>query len=299
MKVTWWGVRGSVPVPGKDTVAFGGNTACVSVEFGERIVIFDAGTGIRACGNYLLAKHKPVEATIFISHTHWDHIQGFPFFVPAYIPGNRFVIGGPVSDVGGKTIRQAMELQTRYEHFPVRIEQLGARIEYVDCTEGIIEEERPTITACRVNHPATCLAYRIEHEGKVFVYGGDHEPYRNVYRDGDNGEEIDEEFLTELDANVEEQNRKIVDFCSGADLISWDAQYTKDEYRNKIGWGHGWYEYNMEFAQKTCAGHIVFTHHDPARTDAQLNEYEKRLRPSADINGFNLDFAREGLVVEI
>jgi len=109
MKIRFWGVRGSIPTPGKDTKVFGGNTSCVSVEFGDNIIIFDAGTGIRLCGNYLMSLGRKIEAAVMISHTHWDHIQGFPFFVPSYIPGNKFMIYGPPSEVKNRSLRQIME----------------------------------------------------------------------------------------------------------------------------------------------------------------------------------------------
>jgi phosphoribosyl 1,2-cyclic phosphodiesterase len=271
----------------------------VSVQAGEHTVIFDAGSGIRACGNRLLARRTPVEAVILITHTHWDHIQGFPFFVPSYIPGNSFTVCGPTSEVGGQTIRQTMELQTKYEHFPVRVSQLGARIEYVECGEGRIDVNGLTIDACRVNHPVICLAYKLVFEGKVFVYGGDHEPYRNLYRDTTGRAEMDEELLGELDRNVEEQNRKIVEFCRDADLVSWDSQYTPEEYRSKIGWGHSCYESTMALAREAAIKHMVFTHHDPARTDSQLADYETKYRDLARRQGFRLDSAREGLTIEV
>ncbi|MGD9200509.1 MAG: MBL fold metallo-hydrolase, partial [Chitinispirillia bacterium] len=136
MKIKFWGVRGSIPTPGKDTVVYGGNTSCTSVEIEDTILIFDAGTGIRICGNYLLSRGKSCTGTIFISHTHWDHIQGFPFFVPAYIPGNKFSIFGPPSDVQNQSLKQIMQLQTNYEYFPISLSQLGADIRYIDCKEG-------------------------------------------------------------------------------------------------------------------------------------------------------------------
>ena len=299
MKVRYWGVRGSVPVPGKSTVAYGGNTSCVSVELDSKVLIFDAGTGLRECGNHLLSLKKPVDAAIFISHTHWDHIQGFPFFVPAYIPGNRLVLHGPPSDVQNLSLRQIMELQTNYEYFPIRTAQLGADISYTDCREGSVEVDGLDITTCRLNHPVACLGYRLTVDSKVFVYGGDHEPYRNTYRDSAEGEDMDEEFLEDLDQTAEEQNLKIAEFLKGADIVSWDAQYSEEEYQSKKGWGHSYYEANLVLAERAGVKHMVFSHHDPMNNDEALAGREEKLRNVAAEKGFRLDFAREGMEIEI
>lgn len=293
MKIRYWGVRGSIPVPGNQTIVYGGNTSCVSVEIDDFVFIFDAGTGIRECGNYLLSKGKHVQGAIFISHTHWDHIQGFPFFVPSYIPGNSFALYGPPSDIQNLSLRQIMELQTRYEYFPVRISQLGATLEYFDCKEGNVNIDGFEVHSCRLNHPVACLAYKLVHNGKIFIYGGDHEPYYNVYRTAPH-DSMDEDILEELDENAAQQNLKIVDFCKNADFVSWDAQYSEEEYQSKKGWGHSTYEANIDLAENASIRHILFTHHDPLNSDAILAEREKKYKTAAQKRGVHLDFAREG-----
>lgn len=299
MKIKYWGVRGSIATPGKDTVVYGGNTACISVEVDDTILIFDAGTGIRECGNYLLSKGKNLKGVIFISHTHWDHIQGFPFFVPAYIPGNKFTIYGPPSDIQDQSLKQIMEFQTKYEYFPISLSQLAADIEYIDCKEGKIDIEGFEMYTCRINHPVSSLAYKVIHNGKIFIYGGDHEPYRNIYRDSKEGEEMDEELLKELDENAEEQNKKVIEFCQNADLVSWDGQYTEEEYQTKKGWGHSSHIADIELAEKASIKHIILTHHEPMNSDEKLAEYEKELRKTASEKGFKLDLAREGMEIEL
>ncbi len=299
MKIRFWGVRGSIAVPGDNTVRYGGNTSCVSVEIGDQITIFDAGTGIRTCGNDLLSRFKQVTATLFISHTHWDHIQGFPFFVPAYIPGNKLSIYGPPSDVQDQSLKQIMALQTNYEYFPIRIAELGATIDYNDCSEGLVDIEGLDVQTCRLNHPVVCFAYKLTVNGKIYVYGGDHEPYRNVYRDSNENPDMDEEFLKELDEGVSEQNKKIIEFCKGADLVSWDAQYTEEEYQTKIGWGHGTHEAGFKLAENAGIKHIILTHHEPMNSDTRLEELENKLKKQAESSGFKLDFAREGMEVEL
>lgn len=300
MKIRYWGVRGSVPVPGKSTLIYGGNTSCLSVEAEGRIFIFDAGTGIRACGNYLLSLGVPLKGSVFITHTHWDHIQGFPFFIPSYIPGNTFTLYGPPSDIEDLSLKRIMEMQTRYEYFPVRINQLGADMVYVDCKEGkVIVDGGFEIHTCRINHPVACLAYKLIHNGKKIVYGGDHEPYRNLYRDSPEGEDMDEDLMLELDQNAEEQNKKIAEFCLDADVVSWDSQYTEDEYKSKIGWGHSWHEANILLAETASIKHMIFTHHDPLNADDKLESFEKKFKTIASQKGFKLDFAKEGMEIDL
>lgn len=299
MKIEYWGVRGSIATPGKDTVVYGGNTACVSVELDDTLLIFDAGTGIRVCGNYLLSKGKSITGSIFISHTHWDHIQGFPFFVPAYIPGNTFTLYGPPSDVQNQSLKQIMEFQTSYEYFPISLSQLGATINYVDCKEGKIEIDGFEMYSCRINHPVACLAYKVVYNGKIFIYGGDHEPFRNIYRDSDAGSDMDEDFLKELDQNAEEQNKKIIEFCKNADVVSWDGQYTDEEYEAKKGWGHSSFSTDLELAEKAGIKHIILTHHEPMNSDEKLAGYEVDMKKRAEAKGFKLDFAKEIMEIEL
>ncbi|MBD3320602.1 MAG: MBL fold metallo-hydrolase [Chitinivibrionales bacterium] len=299
MKIRYWGVRGSVPVPGPSTVKYGGNTSCVSVEVDDTVLIFDSGTGIRECGNYLMSLGKKINGKIFISHTHWDHIQGFPFFVPAYVPGNTFEIFGPPSDVQNLSLEQIMAMQTNYEYFPIRISQLGADITYNDCREGTVNVNGFEISTCRLNHPVACLAYRLNHDGKTFIYGGDHEPYRNVYRDSKEGESMDEDFLKELDENAYMQNNKIAGFCRKADIVSWDAQYNEEEYKSKRGWGHSTYEANIAMAQNAKIKKIIFSHHEPMNSDEKLAQREQQCKEIARQKDFELEFSREGMEIDL
>lgn len=302
MKIKFWGVRGSIPTPGKSTVLYGGNTYCASAEIEEKngMFIFDAGTGIRECGMYLLSKRKKIVANIFITHTHWDHIQGFPFFVPSFIPGNIFDIYGPPSDVNPLNIKKIMEFQTNYEYFPISINQLGAQLNYIDCKIGKIEIPNFEIYTHKLNHPVSCFAYKIIENGKIFIFGGDHEPFSNIYRDAKTqSTEIDEEFLEELDKNAEEQNKNIYDFCKNADLVIWDGQYTEEEYKTKKGWGHSYIEADLLLAKESGIKYIVISHHDPLSTDAKLEKMENEYKSQAEKMGFKLSFAREGMEIEL
>ena len=302
MKIKLWGVRGSIPTPGPTTVEFGGNTSCVSVHIGDGDpLIFDCGSGVRLLGLWLMGQGRPINSNIFISHTHWDHIQGFPFFVPSFIPGNRFRMYGPPSDIQDRSLKDIMDLQTNYEYFPISLSQLAADIEYIDAREGRIDVDGYQIETCKTNHPVSCLAYKVTHEGKTYIYGGDHEPYRNIYRDAAAGdEEIDEAVLAELDENAAKQNQRIVDFCTGADLVTWDSQYTLEEYeQGKVGWGHSAYEHNLDLCEKAGIKKMLLTHHDPLSPDERLRERETHYQTLAKDRGLDIAFAREGMEIEL
>jgi phosphoribosyl 1,2-cyclic phosphodiesterase len=302
MRIHFWGVRGSIPAPGPETAGYGGNTSCVSVELRDgRILIFDAGTGIRDCGQWLADRGGPVEATLLISHTHWDHIQGFPFFVPSFSPQNRLLVCGPSSDVRPLDIRGIMEMQTRYEFFPVKVDELAADIRYCSTTPGPLAIDGLEVTALRLNHPVPCFAYRLVADGVTYVYGGDHEPYRNVYRgDTSAAAEYDEEMLRDLDREVTERQATLTAFLAGADCVSWDSMYTREEYAaGKQGWGHSWYEANAALARDAGVGRMIFTHHDPASTDEILARREATWCQRAAEEEWDLLFAREGLELEL
>ncbi len=193
MKIKFWGVRGSIPVPGPSTVRYGGNTPCIEVRLNdERLIIIDAGTGIRELGLSLLPKGK-VEAIILLSHTHWDHIHGFPFFVPAFIPGNKLTIYGPVNY--NEKLEEIVAGQMKYSYFPVKLEWIGADKKFVDLKEGIYEIDGIRIIAQILNHPIITMGYRIEADGKILVTEYDTEPYRNIFEDKGGFFDDDEDFV--------------------------------------------------------------------------------------------------------
>ena len=174
MKIKFWGVRGSIPCPGPQTVKYGGNTSCLELRFmnPERRIIIDAGTGIRELGNYMMTHDLPkgpIVAEIFLTHTHWDHIQGFPFFAPIYIPGTKLRVYGPVIYHEDETIENVVGGQLAYRYFPVRQEELAAEIEYIDLSESRLDlGDGIMLTTKYLNHPLLCLGYRFEYRGKVF-----------------------------------------------------------------------------------------------------------------------------------
>ncbi len=271
MEIHFWGTRGSIASPGPNTVRHGGNTTCVEIRDGDEFIIVDSGTGIRQCGNHILRERGPKnDINLLITHTHWDHIQGFPFFVPAFIPGNNLRILGPHNDMAHFT--KVLTDQMPYSYFPVNFAQLQAHIVH----ETLSNELPFTIGSIRVipkyvNHPVPTLAYRFEKDGKAIVFMTDVEPFRDVIFNGICPSEEEREEFEDVQKMVQEQNDSLVSFLQGADLIVMDAQYTRSEYEaSKMGWGHTSMEDAIVTAQRADATQLAFFHHDPERTDDQL-----------------------------
>ncbi|MCX6121469.1 MAG: MBL fold metallo-hydrolase [Ignavibacteriales bacterium] len=266
MKIQFWGTRGSIPSPGKSTVKYGGNTSCVEVRVREHILIFDAGTGIRDLGNQLLNEFKlePVTLHLFISHTHWDHIQGFPFFMPAYNKNFQINVYGPPARY--KSLNELFKSQMESEYFPVPLGGLNAQIVMQE-VRGPFRIGDLQITPFYLNHPAITFAYKIFDGKKTFVYATDNEPYRYTHR-APRKNPLAAQYGAELD-------QKFIDFISEADFIVSEGQYTLEEYRSKIGWGHSPIESIVEFAIKANVKQLALYHHDPAHDDASIDALVK------------------------
>ncbi len=277
MRIKFWGVRGSIAVPGPDTLEVGGNTSCVEVRCGDTLVILDGGTGIRLLGQALLPL-MPVEAYIFFSHVHWDHIQGFPFFTPAFVPGNRFAMYGG-NDVT-HTLEETLAGQMDYPSFPVHLNDMAAQMTFHDLLEGqsvrIGHDDPVDIVNARGNHPNGVFAYRITHQGKSIVYATDTEHYSVL-------------------------DTKLLRLAENADVLIYDTMYLPEEYAGqdggmpKTGWGHSTYVQGAELAKAANVRQLVLFHHDPAHSDAIVAEKEQRARalfPESIA-------AREGLVIEV
>ena len=235
MIIKFWGVRGSIPCPGPDTVEFGGNTACVEIRFEDidRYIIIDAGSGIRALGNYILQNDLPkgpLRTDIFITHTHWDHIMGFPFFVPIYLPGSQLNIYGPVT-YEEEGLDKIIGSQLSYRYFPVRHSELSAEINYHPLKECSMDlGDDIWVTTKYLNHPILCLGYRFEYKGRVFCTAYDTEPFKNVFPTDPEDPSYDEAAAVEGEEVAAEENEKISNFFTGADLLLHDSQYTRKEY---------------------------------------------------------------------
>jgi CheY-like chemotaxis protein len=274
MHVRFWGTRGSIATPGPDTLRFGGNTSCVEVTTRSgACFILDCGTGARGLGAALMARKPPVNATILLSHTHWDHIQGFPFFAPLFVPGNRITVCGP--EGSGKSLRDVLSGQMEFTYFPVEIDQLPASIVFQELGEGAHEFEGVSVVAQFLHHPAMTLGYRIEADGAALAYLCDHEPFSEApwhdERAGPGG-----------DALAHDGDRRHARFMAGADLVIHDAQYTPEEYPAKKNWGHSTYEYAIGLAAAAGARRLLLTHHDPAHDDAFMERVESRARKYAE-----------------
>jgi phosphoribosyl 1,2-cyclic phosphodiesterase len=297
--VTIWGDRGSMPTPGPDTAIFGGNTACIELRCDDRLVIIDAGSGIRPLGEKLLKndlKKGPIVADLFITHTHWDHIMGFPMFNPIYVPGTELHIRGPIS-YEDDSLEKVIGTQLSYRYWPVRQDELAAKISYEQIKETTIDlGDGIYVTTKYLNHPILCLGYRFEYEGKSFVTAYDHEPFRNVFPTDPADPSYDEAAAIEGEAAAAEENEKVSRFCMGADLLIHDTQYTAKEYlHGKMGFGHSSYEYAINAAHRARVKSLVLFHHDPNRTDAELQELE--LFYQGQIEGrtkLKVEMAREG-----
>ncbi|MFY9328706.1 MAG: MBL fold metallo-hydrolase [Georgfuchsia sp.] len=264
MKIRFWGVRGSTPSPGPKTVRYGGNTTCIEVRSDEgELIIIDAGTGIAALSQALL-REIPKMANIFITHTHWDHIQGLPFFLPFFIPGNRVKLHGPFDIITGQGVQQVMEVQMQYSYFPIREAELRAAIEYqtLEIGESVTVGDA-MVSSTLLNHPVADFGYRVNCNGKSMFFTGDHEPWYNIY---DPGDESYDEFQTMID----EKQKGMDDFLLGVDVLIVDCSYTTAEYPAKRGWGHGTFAGAIELARRVGAKQLVCTHHEPTRDDDEL-----------------------------
>ena len=294
MQVRFWGTRGSIATPGPGTNHFGGNTSCVELETGEgHILLFDCGTGARLLGAELLERaQQPISASILFGHTHWDHIQGFPFFAPAFMPGNKIDVYAP--EGGHRSLQDVLAGQMEFTYFPVELDQLPATITYNVLAEGVYQIGGVSVTTQYLNHPAVTLGYRVECDGAVVVYMTDHEPFADtLWRNGAEPGSIE--------SMVHEGDRRHARFMTGADLVIHDAQYTPEEYPAKKNWGHSTYEYVVELAAAAGVRQLALTHHDPAHDDAFIAEVEQRARAVADKRGVHLDLlcAYEGCTLKI
>ncbi|HCI13233.1 MAG: MBL fold metallo-hydrolase [Gallionellales bacterium GWA2_60_142] len=294
MKVKFWGVRGSISAPGPDTVRYGGNTTCIEVRTAEDdLIVLDGGTGIFPLAQSLL-KSLPVTAHIFITHSHWDHIQGLPFFLPIFIPGNKIFLYAAFDPITGAGPERIMNVQMQYSFFPVREAEMKSRIEYVVAMpHETISVGEARVTPFMLNHPVVNLGYRVESNGKSLFFTGDHEPYANIYAPGDEGHE-------EYSRLIKEQHASLVEAVRGVDVLISDSAYTVEEFPAKKGWGHGTFDGSIELAIAAGVKVLYCTHHEPTRSDDDLERaFAAALeRYSGLLNGLDVRLAREGEELE-
>ncbi len=274
----FWGTRGSIPVPGRDTVEFGGNTPCVSLESAQgELVILDCGSGLRELGRSLLARKVPLHGSIFVSHVHWDHIQGFPFFGPAFVPGNSFrLFASPELE---ERLEVVLAGQMEFEYFPITLAAMQAEIRFEEWHEGRHRLGHVEVQALFLNHTRPCLGFRFEADGRSLVYLSDVEPSEEPPVDG----------LYRLD---HPRDLQLIDFARKADLLIHDGQYTLEEYRACVGCGHSPLEFAVQVAGRAEARRLALFHHDPTHPDPvvrlmveQARLLAARIAPTLEVFG--------------
>lgn len=272
--VQFWGVRGSIPCPGPNTVRYGGNTPCVEMQVAGKRLIFDGGTGLHVLGQSLL-RQMPIEAHLFFTHSHWDHVQGFPFFVPGFVKGNKFHIYGAIAP-DGSTVEQRLNDQMLHPNFPVPLQIMQANLHFCNVQPGQpIYINDITVETAALNHPGEAVGYRVNWRGGAAVYITD-----------------TEHFPDKLDENV-------LRLARNADILIYDSTYTDEEYHSpkspKIGWGHSTWQEAVKVAKAANVKTLVIFHHDPAHDDDFLDQVG--VQAFAKFSGAIM--AREGMVLQV
>jgi phosphoribosyl 1,2-cyclic phosphodiesterase len=288
LSVRFWGTRGSIPSPGADTVRYGGNTPCLELRTGDGwLVILDAGTGIRELGRSLLARAAgaPIEGDIFLTHAHWDHIQGIPFFAPLFRKGNHFTIWG------SKSLQTSIDRVVRDQMspvvFPVTFEELQARIDFQELSEERRAGRGYDVSAIAVRHPGGALGYRFADGnagGRELVYVSDNELSPRARYD-----------------SLPNWRERLVEFARGAAVLVHDAMYTSQEYEAFVGWGHSTYEDAVELALDAGVERLVLFHHRPERTDDEVDRCLEGCRLLVASRGSPLEVvaAAEGMTLVV
>jgi phosphoribosyl 1,2-cyclic phosphodiesterase len=255
------------------------------------VIVLDCGTGVHGLGQTLTAEGT-ARGHLLITHTHWDHIQGFPFFAPLFLPGNQWDIYAPGGM--GPRLEEALAGQMQFTYFPVTLDQLGATIRYHDLAEGAFQIGNVRVTAQYLNHPALTLGYRIEAGGASVVYATDHEAHTHHQVETDAP-------LSVPVTPIHQEDERHVEFIAGADLVIHDCQYTAAEYPGKVGWGHSTVEYAVDMAVAGEVKRLAVFHHDPLRHDGAMDVVVQSARQRAEARGSGLDIfgAEEGLIVEL
>jgi phosphoribosyl 1,2-cyclic phosphodiesterase len=271
LRVKFWGVRGSIACPAPNYMIYGGNTSCVELRAGNKLLIFDAGTGIRSLGAALL-QEGITEGVLLFSHTHWDHINGFPFFGPGYSGDHSFtVLAGHLKNASG--IREALSGQMQQPVFPVPIEIMHARMQFEDFTAGesfTLDGDIKVRTA-PLNHPNGATGYRIEHGGASMCY------------------------VTDTEHVIGRPDEKILELIDGSDLVLYDCTYTDEEFPKRIAWGHSTWQEAVRLCQRAKVKKLAIFHHDPDHDDT----YMARINKEAQEVWLGATVAREGMAIDL
>lgn len=270
--VQFWGVRGSVPTPGSDTVRYGGNTACVEVIVGGQRLIFDGGTGLRVLGKHLLQAAQPVQAHLFFTHTHWDRIQGFPFFIPAFVPGNRFDIYGATA-ANGASIKQCLTDQMLRPNFFTPLQSMSSEMVFHNIAAGSVIHinEGITVETIALNAKTSALGFRITHAGTSLVYA------------------------TDSDTNGLDPDPNLLYLAHGADLFIYGGHYSEMSYPDLSSGGETPWDTSIALAQKAQVKEMILFHHNPIHDDDYLDHIEMELHNRCP----QLRLAREGMILQV
>ncbi|RMF93171.1 MAG: MBL fold metallo-hydrolase [Candidatus Schekmanbacteria bacterium] len=251
-KIKIWGARGSIAVPGKSTVKYGGNTPCVEVRCGKNTYILDAGSGLRELGKELL-KRKEYNIKFLFSHFHWDHIQGFPFFLPVYNKKFKITLYG--ESKLSYSFEHLFSGQVMFPYFPVSLDEMDAQIKFIEITKNdVIKDGKITIKMGRLNHPNGCIGYRFEYNGKSFVYATDTEHFNCI-------------------------DRSLLNLAKGCDVLIYDANYTEEEYSGEVGfprtgWGHSTWQQGVKLAKAAKIKKLILFHHDQEHDDEMIDKIQ-------------------------
>jgi phosphoribosyl 1,2-cyclic phosphodiesterase len=287
VSLRFWGVRGSIPCPGPETVEYGGNTSCVELRFGNELLVLDAGSGIRRLGLALPTENElsetSINTTILISHTHWDHIQGLPFFRPAYHPRSKIhVLGAPGTRA---KLRAALGSQMDPIQFPVSLESLAGIAAIDEFAADSTTLGSFVVRTIALNHPGGCHGFRITAAGTSIGYLPDHEPYRSSMNSSD----------PIVAAAASRADAELIRFIDGCDLLILDSQYDRTEYPSHIGWGHGCLDDSVALALAGRVGSLVLFHHDPDHDDRRIDTMAEQARRQVMETGssMHIEAARE------
>jgi len=286
-RIKFWGTRGSIAVPGPETLRYGGNTTCVELRADEEIIVLDAGSGIRPLGIALDREFQaqPIKLSLLITHAHWDHIQGFPFFKAGYDSKNEIRIFG--FDGAGATFREIMTEPMKSPFFPITMRELSARMDINKLNEMKFSLGKLDIHAAFVNHPGVCAGYRIFTSTGSVAFLPDHEPYE-FFLHAARGKQLSPEQAREVAAD---QHALLVQFLRGSDILILDSQYTDQEYTTHIGWGHGSISSAVGLALEAGVQTLLLFHHDPNHNDEMVDAMVESARELAMKSGSHMEVA--------
>jgi phosphoribosyl 1,2-cyclic phosphodiesterase/ActR/RegA family two-component response regulator len=295
VSLRFWGVRGSIPTPGPATVKYGGNTSCLEVRAEGQIIIMDAGTGLRPLGNQLVAEFgdQPLDLTLLLTHTHWDHIQGLPFFLPVYLSRSQLHILGFEGARHG--LQNILTSQMESPFFPIGLREVPANITIEELKDLTFAVGPLRVQAAFANHPGICVGFRLFTSAGSIAFFPDNEMHQSS-RPTSAGR-----AAPETAQFARSENQKLIDFLAGTDVLIMDAQYDRDEYLQHVGWGHGCLDEVVDVAIAANVKQLYLFHHDPEHDDTKIDQMvaEARLLTSVRHSAVEIDAAREGLIVRL